>query len=380
MNIFSYQGRVGRQKYIIGLIAVAILSTVIEFLYFFIALSSITLALSKNGFLAVIFIFLLGIVVAFIPVFLTSTLIVKRFHDVGKSGKWWFALLIPIFNIHLAIGLLTERGNVGTNLYGEDTLPPNIQDDIFNRFSQNDVARVIADILIISLLLVSMVFSVISKFKERVDQKQVMNNAIQNAVDAASGKNSSPDTGRSLSFSTVPVAQKLSTNTKDWKSTLINKQFNSGDGIASICYTIKYPSNLYRPYESYNAFTNRSQTQFLHSSETPTSVFIDSQIGGYINDFLIKDSQWLAYDTLGRIPQNYKTKDFKTTYGLDAKEIVGDDGFWFIYLSISEKVGENIVLGIHPPTLMDNVTETRFPDVSFGEAMVNTIQPSSCKP
>jgi uncharacterized membrane protein YhaH (DUF805 family) len=378
MNIFSYNGRIGRQKYIIGLVVAAVLSVIIEFLYFFIALSSITLALSKNGFFAVIFVFLLGVIVAFIPVFLTSTVIVKRFHDIGKSGKWWFALLIPIYNIHLSIGLLTERGTVGSNLYGEDTLTPITSDDIFNRFSQNKTARVIVDVLIIGLLLLSMVFSVISKVKERVAQKQVMNNVIQNAVDVASGKNSSPDTGRSLSFSTIPVAQKLSTNTKDWKSTLINKQFNSGDGIASICYTIKYPSNLYHPYESYNAFTNRSQTQFLHSSETPTSVFIDSQIGGYINDFLIKDSQWLAYDTLDRLPQNYKTKDFKTTFGLDATEIVGSDGFWFIYLSIPESVGGNIVLGMHPPTPMDNITETRFPDVSFGEAMVNTIQSSSC--
>jgi uncharacterized membrane protein YhaH (DUF805 family) len=378
MSIFSYKGRIGRQKYLLGLILVAVVSTIVEFLYFFIILTSVSLLLSKAGFFAVILVFLLGIIISFIPIFLISPLIVKRFHDVDKSGKWWFALLIPIYNIHLAIGLLTERGTLGSNQYGEDSLLPNTPDDVFNRFSQNKIVRMIVEVIIIGLFLLSMMLSVISKVKEQVAQRQIMNNAIQNAVDEASGKTSSPDTGRSLSFSTVPVAQKLSINTKDWKSTEINKKFNSGDGIASICYTIKYPSNLYNPYESYNSFTNRAQTQFLHSAETSTAIFIDSQIGGYINDFLIKDSQWLAYDTLGRLPQNYKTKDFKTSYGLDATEIVGDDGFWFIYLSISEKVGGNIVLGIHPPTPMDNSIETNFPDISFGEAMVNTIQASSC--
>ena len=185
MNFFSYRGRIGRQKYIIGLIVAAVLSAIIGFVYFFVVLSSLTLILLKAGFLAVIFMFLFGFIVSLIPVFLTSTLIVKRFHDVGKSGWWWFALLIPIYDIHLAIGLLTERGTVGPNPYGEDILPANTPDDIFNRFSQNNAAKLIADVLIVGLWLLILVLNVMTGVKGRVQQQTAQQNIINQAVQFA---------------------------------------------------------------------------------------------------------------------------------------------------------------------------------------------------
>ena len=45
MNFFSYNGRIGRQKYIIGLIVAAVLSAIIGFLYFFVVLSSLVNAI-----------------------------------------------------------------------------------------------------------------------------------------------------------------------------------------------------------------------------------------------------------------------------------------------------------------------------------------------
>jgi hypothetical protein len=97
---------------------------------------------------------------------------IKRFHDIGKSGWWWFTFLIPIYNIHVGIGLLTARGTVGPNQFGEDNLPPNIPDDIFNRFSQNMVARIIADIIVIGLPLLIITLTTISNIKNIESQNR----------------------------------------------------------------------------------------------------------------------------------------------------------------------------------------------------------------
>lgn len=152
MNIFSYHGRIGRVKYLLGIILLSIASAIVGFL---LSMFSVSLLISNAKNLGAMFmlVIILDIIVC-VTLFITSLfLVMKRFHDIGKSGKWWFALLIPIYNIHLTISLLTERGIVGPNPYGNDTLPPNTSDDIFNRFAQNKVARIVTDILIVGLLL-----------------------------------------------------------------------------------------------------------------------------------------------------------------------------------------------------------------------------------
>jgi len=45
---------------------------------------------------------------------------IKRLHDLNKKGTWYFANLIPLYNIFFGLGLIFERGTNGTNLYGTD--------------------------------------------------------------------------------------------------------------------------------------------------------------------------------------------------------------------------------------------------------------------
>ena len=47
---------------------------------------------------------------------------VKRLHDLGRPGWHYWLLLIPLYNIYLAIVLLFVKGTPGTNPYGVDPL------------------------------------------------------------------------------------------------------------------------------------------------------------------------------------------------------------------------------------------------------------------
>jgi uncharacterized membrane protein YhaH (DUF805 family) len=311
MNFLSYRGRIGRQKYIIGLIVVSVLSAIIGFLYFFVVLSSLTLILSKAGFLAVIFMFLLGFIVSLIPVFLTSTLIIKRFHDVGKSGWWWFALLIPIYNIHLAIGLLTERGITGPNPYGEDILPANTPDDIFNRFSQNNAARLIADVLIVGLWLLILVFGFVSKVQQLTTQQTAQQNIINQAVQfaACGDSTSTPD--------------QLITPDKTWKIYAFVPSVVNGLPTNSFGkFSFQYPTTL-----------DNGNIKNIHLATTPqdfVGIITDSQninisglVGVYVNVFATngrspEDILSTGEGFSGRI---YDTKDFKTNSGITGKEM-----------------------------------------------------------
>lgn len=55
---------------------------------------------------------------------------VRRLHDVGKSGWWYFICLVPIIGSIWFIVLLATDGDVGPNEYGEDPKRP------YNEFDQ----------------------------------------------------------------------------------------------------------------------------------------------------------------------------------------------------------------------------------------------------
>lgn len=47
---------------------------------------------------------------------------VRRLHDIGKSGVWWFISLIPLVGTIWIIVLFCTKGNEGENEYGEDPI------------------------------------------------------------------------------------------------------------------------------------------------------------------------------------------------------------------------------------------------------------------
>lgn len=48
---------------------------------------------------------------------------VRRFHDRGKSGYWFWGLFVPILGAWLGLLLLFEKGEPGINEYGDDPQP-----------------------------------------------------------------------------------------------------------------------------------------------------------------------------------------------------------------------------------------------------------------
>lgn len=103
-GILTYQGRVNRARYlgqIIGLYAIAFVWGVVFF--------------QSEGMVA--FGVLLITVAASAP-------IVRRFHDLNKSGWYYWLGIIPVVNIVVGLYLLFARGTDGDNEYGPDPLAP----------------------------------------------------------------------------------------------------------------------------------------------------------------------------------------------------------------------------------------------------------------
>ncbi len=52
--------------------------------------------------------------------------IIRRLHDLDRSGGQYGLLMVPIYNIYLALILWFKRGTRGPNRYGPDPLDVNI--------------------------------------------------------------------------------------------------------------------------------------------------------------------------------------------------------------------------------------------------------------
>ncbi len=75
---------------------------------------------------------------------------VKRLHDLNKSGKHIFLLLIPIYNLIFMFVLLFEKGTTGNNSYGSD---PRI-------LPKKDYRKKLIQNFLLSALLVFLIWSV----------------------------------------------------------------------------------------------------------------------------------------------------------------------------------------------------------------------------
>ena len=438
-NPFSYRGRVARLRYLCSILAITASFAIIGFLFVFVFFSSLSFAIIAvaNGHglgTQLLVLATVGCMLAVLSQVIIASFIVRRFHDLGKSGLWWFALLIPIYNIHLGIGLLAEQGTAGMNKYGADPLPLNaVRGDVIHRFSQNKVARIVALIVLLALS----GWSLADTIHQRVIQQQQLNTLINQAVRQAAGNsnalpatssptvqqqnvnqlinqavqaaetdcpNNTTSSAYCFSFTTRPVAQKPPFNVSDttaWKSIERNDylgyiyNFDTSSWYkASACYTMKYPSLEYYPAPSYNGYFFKtsprfaSGTPYVGGDQWAQAIIIDSHPDNATDSeegvLFGNDMQWLAYDTLNRPYQNISQKDFYTAGGIRGVEAVGADGFWFIELPLPAPPDDpylnSYILSIHPATPMnDSAVKNIFYDATFGEAMAKSIVPmSSC--
>ena len=102
-KIFSYTGRLNRERYILRSLAVGLVAAVLMFLAIFISEKVATLV----NILAVVIQIMLGI---------------RRTHDIGKSGWWMLLMIIPVVNFIWGLILIFKKGDYGPNEYGADPL------------------------------------------------------------------------------------------------------------------------------------------------------------------------------------------------------------------------------------------------------------------
>lgn len=116
-NYANFSGRARRQEYwmftlfnMIFIIAIAILS------------GGIASATDMPAFMGLYFIYVLGVVLPSLAV------VVRRLHDVGKSGWFYLISLIPFIGAIWIFVLLVTEGDRGANQYGPDPKSPNIEE------------------------------------------------------------------------------------------------------------------------------------------------------------------------------------------------------------------------------------------------------------
>ena len=102
-SFFSYEGRINRAKYFLIML-------LIGFVGFFV-ITIWASASPESSFLGNI-----------ILVIFASFPVVKRWHDIDKSGANYFWSLVPIANLVAGIILLFRKGTIGSNQYGPDPL------------------------------------------------------------------------------------------------------------------------------------------------------------------------------------------------------------------------------------------------------------------
>lgn len=53
---------------------------------------------------------------------ITLVFVAKRFHDLDKSAWYILGMMVPFYNLYLAIILLFQKGTTGPNRFGPDPL------------------------------------------------------------------------------------------------------------------------------------------------------------------------------------------------------------------------------------------------------------------
>ncbi|MFA7315600.1 MAG: DUF805 domain-containing protein [Candidatus Paceibacterota bacterium] len=149
-NMFTLEGRIGRLDYFFILLIHVIFNVLI-------------VLLNPES----VLILILVIPVSLGVFWLYVCAIVKRFHDLNKSGSNFWLLLIPIYNIYLTLGLLLFRkGTNGSNMYGENPVENGSiflkQETVITKESNKvDVEKVML-ILFVILFFLGIVWSLIS--------------------------------------------------------------------------------------------------------------------------------------------------------------------------------------------------------------------------
>jgi uncharacterized membrane protein YhaH (DUF805 family) len=110
MKLFTAKGRASRKKYAVHLM------WLILFIFIVICMGELFVPNRNEVFVLPFFLFFW-----IIDILVT----IRRLHDLNRSGRQYWLLMIPIYNIYLSLILWFKRGTRGPNRYGPDPLHVN---------------------------------------------------------------------------------------------------------------------------------------------------------------------------------------------------------------------------------------------------------------
>ena len=111
--LLTYQGRLNRKPYILRGLLVGITSSI---------LSNVMGVMAESSSLALNLVSLVLLVVVLALCVVSVMLMIRRWHDLGKSGWFSLLLLVPLVNFVVGLYLWVKKGDDGPNQYGEDPL------------------------------------------------------------------------------------------------------------------------------------------------------------------------------------------------------------------------------------------------------------------
>lgn len=150
LNIFSWKGRIGRSRFLTLVVIDSVVANLIS-IGMTVLIGSWVSGTGGSGLIVLVLgsSFIGFVIYPLLLLFLLSFPITKRFHDINKSGQYFWALLIPIFDIYLALELLLERGGEAANQYGPNPLSSERPTgDFFDGLGKNTTFKIVATILL----------------------------------------------------------------------------------------------------------------------------------------------------------------------------------------------------------------------------------------
>src|SRR5262245_21615614 len=112
-GLFSLQGSLNRAKYLLRVLAIAVVVQIAAILGGALVLVSLGEAGQQVA-------FLMGAIIGLVGGVAMAFEVVKRLHDLDRPGTHFWVGLILIYNIYLGLLLLLKKGIPGPNQYGED--------------------------------------------------------------------------------------------------------------------------------------------------------------------------------------------------------------------------------------------------------------------
>jgi len=108
-NLFSLRGRISRKQYIVVSLVIVLISYALAFAIGF--ASGVSGGNLQNA-------GIMGGAVGIAGCLVQSFLAVRRLHDLGKPGWYYWLLFIPFYNLYLGLVLCFTKGSTSPNEYG----------------------------------------------------------------------------------------------------------------------------------------------------------------------------------------------------------------------------------------------------------------------